>query len=385
MNRAILVLLGALPVVSSVLSANAAPSPENLLAVIEQVGKENAGQQDAHKAWAELAKLDARTLPVLIAGLDSANPLAANWIRSAIETIAERTRTAGGKLPLGELEAFLLDHSHDPRARRLAYELIVAADSTALDRLIPTMLEDPSLELRRDAVARMLDDAKNKLAADKNTAAVLFEQALKAARDEDQVKLASDKLKELGRSVDLPRHFGFIVAWKLIGPFDNVDEKGFPVAYPPEEEIDFAAEYAGKTTHVKWIDHATKDSYGNVDINAVLGKNLEAVAYAAAEFDSDKSRSIDLRIGTNKAHKIWLNGKLLHATPAYQGITKLDQFVIKGELQQGRNVILFKTCQNERTEGWSQDWKFQLRVCDAVGSAVLSSSRETAVAKEAAP
>ncbi len=35
------------------------------------------------------------------------------------------------------------------------------------------------------------------------------------------------------------------------------------------------------------------------------------------------------------------------------------------------NVLLLKVCQNEQEQSWAQDYKFQLRVCDATGSAVL--------------
>jgi hypothetical protein len=37
---------------------------------------------------------------------------------------------------------------------------------------------------------------------------------------------------------------------------------------------------------------------------------------------------------------------------------------------------LIKLCQNEQKEEWTVQWQFQLRVCDASGTAVLSSDRE---------
>jgi hypothetical protein len=33
---------------------------------------------------------------------------------------------------------------------------------------------------------------------------------------------------------------------------------------------------------------------------------------------------------------------------------------------------LLKICQNEQTEEWAQNWAFQFRVCDAIGTAVLA-------------
>ena len=54
----------------------------------------------------------------------------------------------------------------------------------------------------------------------------------------------------------------------------------------------------------------------------------------------------------------------------------MDQYVSTGVLKPGRNVILLKVCQNEQDQSWAQDWKFQLRVCDATGTAVLSRDRD---------
>jgi hypothetical protein len=47
-----------------------------------------------------------------------------------------------------------------------------------------------------------------------------------------------------------------------------------------------------------------------------------------------------------------------------------DQYLARGKLKAGRNELLVKVCQNEQSEDWAQDWKFQLRICDASGGAV---------------
>lgn len=63
------------------------------------------------------------------------------------------------------------------------------------------------------------------------------------------------------------------------------------------------------------------------------------------------------------------------ANEVYHSGSSLDQYVASGKLKRGRNVILLKICQNEQTENWAQDWEFQLRICDAVGTAVLAANR----------
>jgi hypothetical protein len=54
---------------------------------------------------------------------------------------------------------------------------------------------------------------------------------------------------------------------------------------------------------------------------------------------------------------------------------QLDQYRVPATLHPGRNQILLKVCQNEEVESWTVEWQFQIRVCDAVGSAILSTTR----------
>jgi hypothetical protein len=46
------------------------------------------------------------------------------------------------------------------------------------------------------------------------------------------------------------------------------------------------------------------------------------------------------------------------------------------KLKKGANQILVKCCQNEQTETWTVEWEFQLRVCDATGTAILATDRK---------
>jgi len=366
-----LCLAAALP--ADAFAADLAPLLKKLLAV----GPGGAGNREARQAWQEVARADASQLPAVLAALDEAGPLAANWIRCAADAIAERAVHSSGKLPRQELERFVLERRHAPRARRLAYEWLVRVDPTARDRLIPGMLDDPSVELRRDAVARLIDEAA-RLAEGGSTgkAVPLWRKALTAARDLDQIELLAARLKEQDEPVDLARHFGFLVRWKLIGPFDNTGEKGYDVAYPPEREVDLAASYPGKHGPVGWIDHETEHRFGRVDLNKALGEEKQVVGYAAAEFYSDRKRQVEFRLASDNAVKLWLDGALIDAHDVYHAGSQFDQYASRGVLRPGRNVILVKVCQNAQTQNWARGWSFQLRVCDATGGAVLSSDRE---------
>lgn len=346
-------------------------SPE--LAKIRAVQPKGDGHRDAVAAMKKVSQADAAALPIVIAAMDEASPLVENWIRGAAEAIAQRQLDKKGELPVAQLELFLKDTRHSPRGRRLAFELIALQDKTAPERLIPTLINDPSLELRRDAVAKALDDAA-KISA-QTTAVKLYQNAFAAARDLDQIKAATERLKFFGEKPDVPTHMGFIMTWQLCGPFDNIDDAGWDTAYPPEKGFDLKAKYAGQKGEIGWISHTSTDMFGIVDIAKALDKHKGAVTYAYAEFIADKAQPADFRYGSINATKLWVNGQELTANHVYHAGIQVDQYLAQGELKAGKNTILLKVCQNEQKEAWAQDWKFQLRVCDKIGTAILSTDR----------
>lgn len=380
---------------TAVFVTSVVPSPAADVAVairvIRAVESEGRGNKEATAAWRELAKSEVGELPKILAAFDGANPLAINYLRSAVETIADRALEKGATLPTAELEEFIFDTQHDPKARRLAFELLSKVEPQAPDRIIPRMINDPSVEMRRDAVARLIDAATRLLAdekqaeAGKNEARKTLAQALEGARDDDQVQAIKKQLEGLGEKVDLPSHFGFLLSWRLVAPFDNTDKKGLAIPYPPEKQLDLKAKYEGKDAEeVSWVEHTTDNEYGIVDLAKVLGPFKGAVAYATTEFQSDKALPVDFRLGTPNSWKVWLNGDLIFAREEYHRGMAIDQYRMRGNLKAGKNVILIKICQNEQTEDWAQRWQFQFRVCDAAGTAILSADRRAKPAKPAA-
>ncbi len=354
------------------------------LDTLEQVRLEGLDDVVARRAWLIVAAADASQLTTVLAALDRAGPLAANWIRSAADTIAARSLPRGSAELNESLETFVLDMAHTPRARRMAYEWLARFDPPSADRLVPGFLNDPSTELRRDAVERLIAQADKHMdegrlgdgkvePGKQSEALAIYRQAMTAARDLDQINQLVKLLEKLGDHVDLSKHFGFITSWQLIGPFDNTSGKGLDAVYPPEKAIELSASYPGKSGPVAWVSQTTKDPFGMVDLNQAIDKVHGAVAYATAEFYADQQRPVELRLGCITACKLWLNGQYLTGQQAYHAGTKIDQFIGRGIVHEGRNVILLKVCQNEQTEAWAQNWQFQLRVCDAAGTAILSS------------
>jgi hypothetical protein len=374
MRVVVCLLVGWLCVVSSALAEES--SVDKLIEQVRSVGPKGENHPAAVEAVKKLQALPIGQLTHIIAGMDGANPLATNWLRGVAESIALKHTANGGKLPVDELEKLFANTKHAPRGRRLAYELVATVDPTAEKRLIPSLQTDPSLELRYDAIRLAMEEAAAlDKSGEKEAATKLYGQAFVNARDLKQTKALAAKLKERGQTVDMPTRLGFIMRWQVIGPFDNTGDKGWDVAYEPEKKIDLKSEYEGKEGRVKWTEFATADEYGVVDLNKAIGKHKGAAAYAVAEFISPQEQEVDVRIGCINASKVWVNGELVTANRVYHTGMEIDQYRGAAKLKAGENYILVKVCQNEQTEMWAQDWKFQLRVCDSLGGPLLSADR----------
>src|SRR4051794_40963230 len=109
-----------------------------LIQQIKAVGPEAANAADTARAWREFRRVPGSEVPQMLAAIDGASPVAANWLRMAVDAIAERERAIGRVLPAAALESFLHETHHAGRGRRLAYELLCSADPTAPARLLPT-------------------------------------------------------------------------------------------------------------------------------------------------------------------------------------------------------------------------------------------------------
>lgn len=376
------------PLVTILVAAMAASALADLdssISKILAVGSEGEGNVEAAAAWQELSKSSLDQAPAILAKMEGANPLAANYLRSAVETIVARETAKGEELPLAGLGELLLDPRQDPNARHFAFQLIEKNDPETAAKLVPGMLNDPSTALRRGAVTRLIDEAKSLAKAEEQGGAVLiYRQALGGARDVDQINEITKALRDLDQEVDLPRHFGFLMHWNVLAPFDNTDEAGFAEVFAPEKEINLEAAYRGKEEEVKWQPLVTSDEYGKVDFNKPYGLLKEVTGYAYTEFNSDSDRPVELRLGCKNGWKIWLNGEFLFGRDEYHRGSRIDQYTLKAQLKKGKNTILVKCCQDGQEQDWTVQWEFQLRVCDATGTAVLASDRLPTPKPEAA-
>lgn len=374
MNASRLFALGLiLPAVG--LGLLAAPLPTALEAAVRElraVTVEGQGNVAASGAWKAVAGAPLSSLPSLLEAMDGANDYALNWLRSAVETVEQRGRLAGGAVPVDGLEAFLRETRHHPRARRLAYELIQRAEPQRAARMLPGFVNDPANELRREAVDHVVTAGDAVVATDVPGAIAKYREALGHSREADQIDVIAKKLTDLKEKVDLPKVFGWVMKWKLIGPFDNTGGAGFATAYPPETQVALDAVSDGKGAQVRWVDFESKDDYGMIDFNKPFSELKEVAGYAYAEFWSEKDQPVEIRLGCQNGWKVWVNGKYLFGRDEYHRNREVDQYRMPVGLKAGKNVILVKCCQNEQKEDWTKSWDFQLRVTDAQGTPVVS-------------
>ena len=381
-------LLGALSTVvflMNTLPVDAA-EPAGLISTIKSVDKKAKGNPEAGRAVAELSRAEPAVLLPVLAAFQDANPLAANYLRSVVETIVDRAIDNKKTLPRKPLESFITDRKNNPQARRLAFEILQRVDVTVVDRLIPGMLTDPSPLFRRDAVARLLDLAErlNK-EGQQDLAGTLYKRALQGATDDDQVRAIAKPLQKMGEKLDLPRHFGFLTQWHIVGPFDNTGSKGFNVVYPPEKQVDLKAKLQGKLGPAGWKQYRTTDDFGILDIAKQISPYKGAVMYCTTVFESKAPRSLQFRLGTPNAWKLWLNGRQVFANEEYHRGMKLDQYSVPVTLRAGSNTILLKICQNEQEQDWAQRYQFQIRTCNMSGIAVHSADNSATLPQPEEP
>ena len=325
----------------------------------------------------DLSNASAADLPAMLAALDHASPLGANWIRNAFESVADRELSQKHPLPVAELEQFIRDKSHQPRSRRLAYEWLVKVDPSATSRLIPGMLLDPAPEFaprrrRHEASheAAKVDpnerQGKGRPALSRGAAAARFRTT--------RLKRSRRRSASSAKRSNIADHFAFITRYSVIGPFDNPDGKLLEPAIRPEKEIRLDAQYDGTVGKVSWqADSTTTNEYGIVDIAKQVKPYKGAAMYAAggvrlaagsASWNCGWRRRTPGRSGST--------GNSVFARTNTIGAARIDQYRVPVVMRPGRNTILLKICQDEEMEVGPRRYQFQLRVCDSSGRGVRS-------------
>lgn len=340
----------------------------DLFETIIQVGPKGSGNEKLVKNWSLVKKMSSSDIPHLFKVMNQANDLGDNWARAAIYEILENAGKQS--LPKDETIAFIKDHSNQGSSRRAAFDFLNSISPQVAQSLLSTFIDDPEPSLRREGVALLLTQAEN---LDKKEQAMeAYEYALSKARDVDQIETACKSLEELGKQINITERMGFVTEWQVIGPFDNLSRNGFSKVYSPEHGTNLLKKsHTGKDGPVQWQTFSTSDRLGLLDLNQPFGHIKEVLCYAYSEFDSSTDQRVHFRIGSKNAWKLWVNQELVFARDEYhRGATRVDQFILEGNLKKGKNEILVKVCQNEQTESWTKQWEFCFRITDLSGTTI---------------
>src|SRR5438477_6209979 len=92
-----------------VMAAPPERDPASLIARVRAVGAEGKGNDDASAAWKQLVGLGTDALLPTLAAITDSDPVANNWLRSAVDAVAEKALQEKRSLPVKELESFVKD------------------------------------------------------------------------------------------------------------------------------------------------------------------------------------------------------------------------------------------------------------------------------------
>ncbi len=163
-----------------------------------------------------------------------------------------------------------------------------------------------------------------------------------------------------GQRIDFLSSTGAPKEWAVIGPFDNIDGRGFDTAYLPEKTIDLSASCErsiGKK--VSW-ERFTVPATGFVRFRRMFGRSDWLCAYAVCYVNSEGERDAVIRFGSDDGAKIWVGGEEVFSIDKVRG-AEPDDDLIPVRLPPGQTPILVKVCNYEG------EWGFYFRITDTEG------------------
>ena len=138
--------------------------------------------------------------------------------------------------------------------------------------------------------------------------------------------------------------------WMVVGLFPNANGEGHESVYPPEESIDFGAEYDGWRKSIRWRSWFSRTQDGHaVDLSQVFTPATDdypwtetGAAYAYAEFQADRRVQAKIELAATDSVKLWLNGHPLIDEDFHAPMGQMEKHTADAMLRQGRNTVLVK-------------------------------------------
>ncbi len=148
----------------------------------------------------------------------------------------------------------------------------------------------------------------------------------------------------------------YVREWMLIGPWDNPNNTGLRIEYPPEKEIVLDKKYQGKGGEVAWKKVKVLPD-GIVNLLEHMSPADNVVAYGHFCVTAPADVTTDMYVGSDDGVRVWINGKLVHDHRVDRALQP-DQDTASITLKRGANAVLVKVDQG------IGDWGFTLRFRD---------------------
>ncbi len=157
--------------------------------------------------------------------------------------------------------------------------------------------------------------------------------------------------------------FNFVNKFMVCGSFGCKACENFGQIFPPEEKIEFPANYTTKYGEISWKKIDIDPQTGYLDFLKHFKPTEWVCAYAYCKIITANSVKAQIRLGTNDMGALWLNGTQV-LSQNIERTAVLDDDILPVQLQTGENTLLIKVC---NTEG---NWGLYLRITDPEGNAL---------------
>ncbi|MHC4627727.1 MAG: HEAT repeat domain-containing protein, partial [Planctomycetota bacterium] len=244
-----------------------------------------------------------------------------------------------GTLPPAEMLGIcseLMKGSDRPQEKKMVLAALAKSPEPGAIEIVEPLLADNSV--RAEAELSMLGIISNMTGPMPDEAKTAAQTLRNKSKNETIKKEAASVIRLIDKFED------YVMAWQVSGPYSKPFADTFDTAFGPEEAG--AEDVSWKTLPIR----RTGNRPWMFDLRAALGGQRKA-GYARTWVHCDAQQATRLDFGTDDGNKVWLNGKLVHASNA-SGPATPGEHKVPVTLQKGWNALLLKVTQDTGT------WQF---------------------------
>ena len=125
--------------------------------------------------------------------------------------------------------------------------------------------------------------------------------------------------------------------WMVYAPFKM--EKGFVQKFEPE--LTLVPFLIDDTAKDKWATKTDDVLDGYLDLKEITGAKLNSTIYALLPVYTSKAKIVQMRFGSNRALKVWLNNEQVFIRNQH-GEAIVDEYIFSAKLKSGVNWIMVR-------------------------------------------